>query len=153
MMKQILNFFILFALIQTSLYGADQNSIVFDKKLYDFGKVGQHQKVSTVFYYTNKSDSVINIKKVNKTCGCTVAEISKRWLRPNESGKIKIKLDTRSYKGTITRRVYFETDPELKPSPQIMIKATVIYFNERINIRTSIESAKNLVLIIHGYVH
>lgn len=229
MMKRMINFFILFISIITLLHSANQNSIVFDKKLYDFGKVGQHQKVSTIFYYTNKSSSIINIKKVHTTCGCTIAEISKRWLRANESGKIKVIFNTRSYRGAVAKHVLFETEPPIKPLPQVTIRATVIpdvylepdniflrsiprnsfiqrtvkvlsekftnfkitklnynkehlniktqrykdknsvryllnitlypqkikktYFSERVNIETSIKSAKDLVLIIHGYVH
>ncbi len=126
-MKNSVKFFILFyfSLALNGIAGSKEK-IVFNTESYNFGKLSQHQKVSTVFYYTNKSNKIINIKKVHTTCGCTVPEISKKRLKPKEKGKIKVTFNTGSFKGKVIKTIYFETDPPILPYPKINIKATII---------------------------
>jgi len=105
---------------------AKNEVLSFNETVHNFGNIPQMTRVSTVFYYTNKSDQVITIKKVHSSCGCTVPEISKKILQPNEFGKITVTFNSGQYSGTVGKTVRFEIEPNIaNVFPMLMIRATV----------------------------
>lgn len=116
-MRQAIKFLIIVIIgFYTQLYAEDQKGLVFNKKIHNFGIIEKHTKVSTVFYYTNKTSKVLEIK-VHPRCGCTVPRISKKILKPNEFGEMTITFHAGSYRGNVKKSVGITTIPPIQPPP------------------------------------
>ncbi len=87
--------------------------MVFNKNKHDFGKARQQKVLRTVFYYTNKSNKTIIIKKVHTSCGCTASKASKITNKPGESGEISVAFSTRTSKGKVGKSIRVETIPTI----------------------------------------
>ncbi|MEJ2745266.1 MAG: DUF1573 domain-containing protein, partial [bacterium] len=66
-----------------------QPKIVFDEKVYDFGKVMGVDKIEHVFKFRNEGKAELNINKVNTTCGCTAALLSAKTIPAGGKGEVK----------------------------------------------------------------
>lgn len=60
-----------------------------ENKLYDFGTLNAGEKVSHTFKFVNKGNIPLIIQSVAPSCGCTIADYSKRPIPPNSEGFIK----------------------------------------------------------------
>jgi hypothetical protein len=92
--------------------GAD-SKIVFDNTTFNFGVLERGSKAECEFSFINKSLSPVAISKVKASCGCTAPTWSKEPVKPNGSGKIKVKYNTNitgSFVKTIT--IYTTLDNE-----------------------------------------
>lgn len=65
-------------------------TITFDKYSYDFGTIkASNGTVTTIFTFTNESDSTLVISKVAASCGCTTPEWTREPVAPGEKGFVK----------------------------------------------------------------
>ena len=72
---------------------------------YDFGKVEQNLSLDTEFEIHNIGTEAVEIGRISTSCGCTAALTSDQVVKPGESTMLKVTLETRRYKGRITRSV------------------------------------------------
>lgn len=87
--------------------------IQFQKVEHDYGKIAAGKVYETIFKFRNVGKGVLEIKDIKTSCGCTAANISKKLLQPDESGEIKVELDTAGRQGSMIRTVtVFSNDPE-----------------------------------------
>lgn len=95
---------------QTMIEGPQIN---FSNTQHNFGKVKEGFKYEYTFSFSNSGSSVLNIKDVKSSCGCAVASISKKELKPGESATLKVELDTAKRKGKMSRTLtVISNDPE-----------------------------------------
>ncbi len=73
-----------------------QPRINFDKKVYDFGDIPWKVPVTAEFTLTNTGDKPLVITRVSTSCGCTVADWSKKPIMPGETGMIKSTFDAKA---------------------------------------------------------
>jgi len=93
----------------------------FDKTEHDFGILNEGDIVETVFSFTNSGKSELIITSAKSSCGCTVPEWPKEPILPGETGKIKVKFNTRG-----------------KPNKQ----------RKQITLRTNTDSGKEIITIL-----
>jgi Protein of unknown function (DUF1573) len=93
---------------------------------HDFGKVEQNQKLETEFEIRNIGSEELNIIRISTTCGCTAALTSERLVKPGETTKLKVTLETRMYKGDIERSVSIATNAANKKISTVKVKAFVL---------------------------
>jgi len=126
MKKRLLVLFLL--LLGVPVFSSTNQGIVFDWQTYDAGRIYEGTgSVRAVFHYTNKSDHDIFIKKVKTGCGCTVAKITKKNLKPGESGEVELSVKVRKSRGGVLRQsAYFITEPPVIPRPRIEVQAFVV---------------------------
>jgi len=67
-----------------------QAEIKFEEELFDFGTIKEGEIVTKEFRFTNVGDSILLIKDVKTSCGCTVTEWPKGIIKPGESEVIKV---------------------------------------------------------------
>ncbi len=72
---------------------------------HDFGKVEQNLTLDAEFEIYNIGTEEVNIGRISTSCGCTAALTADQLVRPGESTTLKVMLETRRYKGRITRSV------------------------------------------------
>ncbi|MFH0826526.1 MAG: DUF1573 domain-containing protein [Candidatus Omnitrophota bacterium] len=97
-----------------------------DDEVWDFQDVTQGELVTHEFLFKNDSQDTLNIKEVTTSCGCTVSEVKKRTLFPNEETVIDVKFDSKGYKGKVQQFIYVQTDSPERPVVRYIIKANVV---------------------------
>ncbi|MCX6234647.1 MAG: DUF1573 domain-containing protein [Bacteroidetes bacterium] len=80
-----------FAQNTSDLQGATNASKIIWKFVeYDFGEIKQGSPVLATFEFKNSSNEPVLISNVRSSCGCTVADYSKKPILPGESSTISI---------------------------------------------------------------
>lgn len=97
-----------------------------DLYLWDFGQVKEGEVLKHNFTITNDSETPLNIKGTNVSCGCTVAKIDKKILAPAESAQIAVEFHSKGYTGAVEQFVYVDTDSLDNPVLKLIIKADVV---------------------------
>lgn len=81
-----------------------------DPYTWDFGKIKQGEVVSHKFTLKNGSAKALKITSLTTSCGCTVSEVKKRDLLPNESTEVEAKFNSKGYSGAVQQFIFVNTD-------------------------------------------
>ncbi|MEQ8768709.1 MAG: DUF1573 domain-containing protein [Planctomycetota bacterium] len=88
-------------------------SIVFESLEHDFGRIYQGEKREHTYQFVNEGEGDLIIKDVRPTCGCTVGDVSSKFLRPGEKATIDIDFDSTKFSGPVTKFIkVFSNDPQ-----------------------------------------
>lgn len=98
----------------------------FDKPVYDFQKVTQGKTVVHTFSFRNTGDAPGTIARVSSSCGCTVANVSEKVIRPGKSGTIKATFDTTDFFGPVIKEVFVYLGDQQKPAYTLTMKGLVV---------------------------
>jgi hypothetical protein len=99
--------------------------IKFDTTTYDFGTIKEGQKVETEFKFTNIGDSLLRIRKVKGSWGCTASNAEKSILKKGESSKINVSIATEGKSGKIMKTVTVISNDPVNPNIQLNITGTI----------------------------
>lgn len=99
--------------------------IVFSKLEHDFGVIKQEQIVKAIVSFENKGDSVLIIKNVEASCGCTGTRVDKMKLAPGEKGNLEISFNSGHYNGRVSRSIVIHTNDPANPTVMFKIYSTV----------------------------
>ncbi len=87
--------------------------ISFEETEYNFGTIKQDTIVSHIFKFVNKGDSVLHIKHISTSCGCTAAVPKNKDIAPGKEGEILVKFDSSGKFGKLVRTIsVMSNDPE-----------------------------------------
>ena len=100
--------------------------IYFPETQHDFGKVNEGGKVDYTFRFVNKGESVLKIKDIKTSCGCTAALVSNDSLSPGQEGTIKVELNTENRVGKMSRTVTVQSNDPKDPAKILTIYADVV---------------------------
>jgi hypothetical protein len=99
--------------------------IVVDPPVFDFGKAQQEKTLEKEFTIKNLGSEDLVIEGVSTTCGCTVAEGYAKLVKPGASTPLRVKLQTRTVVGRLSRSVLIRSnDPSGRPL-ELKVEATV----------------------------
>jgi len=70
-------------------------SIAFDSTTRDFGRVSEGAVLKHIFKFANKGNATLEIIRVDSSCGCTSALLSKNKIAPGNSGEIEVVIATK----------------------------------------------------------
>lgn len=83
---------------------AQDNTIIFEKHSHDFGTISEDGDSQTcIFHFTNKGKKAIAVTQVQTTCGCAVANYTRKPILPNQTGKISITYNPQGRAGKFNR--------------------------------------------------
>lgn len=99
--------------------------IEFKEESQDFGRVKQGKVLTHNFRFKNVGDATLIVNTVRTSCGCTAALVSKREIKPGESGEIKATFNTRGFSGQNTKYIYVESNDPSAPQKQLAMKASI----------------------------
>jgi hypothetical protein len=102
-MKKNVILFILLIFVSSLIYA--DSEITFKSTILDFGEIDKGKMVNLSFEFKNTGDSLLIIKYVKSTCGCTVAHINKKEYKPGETGTIPVIFNSRGFKGKIIKTI------------------------------------------------
>lgn len=106
--------------------GGPAPKIEFEELTHDFGEISSGTRYSYEFKFTNTGSSVLKIKRVQATCGCTVPSLRKKEYAPGESGTLKIRYRSGKSAGPVTRRLYVYSNDKANPKVKLSIKARIV---------------------------
>ncbi len=72
---------------------------------YDFGLVGQNEKLVKRFEIRNIGTEDLRIKRISTSCGCTAALISEKRVMPGMTAILEVTLESRNYNGALRRSI------------------------------------------------
>jgi len=100
--------------------------ISFDKMEHDFKEVKQGDAVSTKFVIKNIGKQNLELYKVKTSCGCTVAELEKKSLKPGESTNMRVVFATAGKQGDEKKDIVIYCNDPKSPEPSLRIKAKIL---------------------------
>jgi hypothetical protein len=133
-MKTLKFYIILSAVLLFSLLGRAQNGsgvsndaksakITWISMEHDFGEITQGIPVTATFEFKNVFNEPIVISNVRTSCGCTVAEYSKKPILPGESSTISVTYNAQ--KAGVFNKIVSVTMDE-KDEYKLTVKGSVI---------------------------
>ncbi len=109
---KLLNFSFAFMLL-LALPAFASGKLAFENQIHNFGNIKMESKVMYTFRFTNRGDKTLNITRVRAGCSCTGTLVTKKSVKPGESGEVKVELYTDRRLGELTKSVYvYSDDPE-----------------------------------------
>jgi hypothetical protein len=97
-----------------------------DKGTYNFGTITQGKKVQHDFVIKNTGDSVLQIKEVSVSCGCTAAKPSSSTILPGKSAEIQVTFDSTSFSGKVEKTVTVISNAGKNPSYTFNIEGNIL---------------------------
>ena len=99
--------------------------LVFEKTQIDLHPKAGDQEAVANFKYENKGKTVVNIKNVRSSCGCTVATLKKNDVEPGEKGEVTATFKIGGRTGVQSKTVTVETDDPNNPVVNLVLQATI----------------------------
>lgn len=99
--------------------------IKFENVVHDFGKVGPGTSNTCEFKFTNVGDELLEIIKVDKSCGCTPYTLEKKKYAPGESGTLKVKYSASKRPGSTKKHLYVRSNDKVQPKIALTVKAKI----------------------------
>lgn len=100
--------------------------LAFDKPVHNFQATAQGTTITHSFTFRNTGNEPATIEKVTSSCGCTVANISERVVRPGKRGEIKASFDTSDFSGPVTKQIFVYLSGSKSPAFTLSLKGTII---------------------------
>ena len=94
-MKKLTQVIIIFLMLSGFINA--ESEITFKATTLDWGEVENGKIANLIFEFENTGDSLLVIKQIKSTCGCTVTHVDKKEYKPGEKGKIPVKFNSRGY--------------------------------------------------------
>ena len=80
----------------------------------NLGEINSPDVLSYTFEVKNTGTAPLLLKRVKPTCGCTVANWTKKEIAPGEKGTIEIQFDSEGYQGLERKNIIIETNENTK---------------------------------------
>ena len=122
---KILSITILLLLAAGFAHTAKAPKINFKAEKWDFGNTKEGKSLTHTFEFTNEGDSTLKIGKVQTSCGCAAALITKKSYKPGEKGQIKVTFNTRGYEGDVSKYIYIESNDPEQPNKMLTVSASI----------------------------
>lgn len=105
--------------------GALQPAVFVERDTARFGRVTEGEKVDEVFRLENRGEGMLRVRKIEVTCGCTVARVEKRELDPGEDTRLNVTFDTGGWPGFQRKRVFLYTNEARRPVVELVVEGMV----------------------------
>ncbi len=96
-----------------------------ERTQHNFGTVNEGEILDLVLKYQNVGNSLLKINDIRSSCGCAVALLNKKELKPGDEGKIRIEFDTTNRFGRLTRTVTIFSNDPIKPRQVITLSVNI----------------------------
>jgi hypothetical protein len=93
----------------------------------DLGKMPGNTAKEVEFKFTNTGKRDLMLRQVKSTCGCTAVQQGQLGvgIKPGESSSIKAVFNSGTYKGKVTKAIYFYTNDPKNSEVVLMLNADV----------------------------
>ncbi len=94
-------------------------------ELVDWGRTAPGKLKRTV-NIVNTGGDTLKISKVQPSCGCTTAPLSKEKLLPGDTASLDITLDTPTHAGEASKTITIMSNDSLRPTVLLRLKAFIV---------------------------
>ncbi len=123
-MRKLFVIILFISLITFSL--AANSRMEFKETTIDFGEVESGKVVDINFEFENTGDSVLVIKNISTSCGCTATKLEKKEYQPGEKGVIPVKFNSSGYNAKVTKSITIATNDTENPYSRLKITGSVV---------------------------
>lgn len=99
--------------------------IVVEPATHDFGTAAQNKTLTKEFTLKNAGTEELVVGDVSTTCGCTVAQLSTKTLKPGDSTPLVVNLETRTAVGKLERLISIPSNDPAKKILELKVTANV----------------------------
>ena len=99
--------------------------IFFPNETYDFGKIMQGDTAVHRFSFVNKGDDTLKILSVMTSCGCTVVDLPKKDLLPNEIIQLKVEFNSMGKTGNQEKYISVSSNDKDRPLVRLLLTGVV----------------------------
>lgn len=93
--------------------------------VHNFGIITKGEVVKHTFQLKNISKKILNLDRVESSCGCTATLLSKKTLRPNEIAKVTAEFNSEGFTGFQEKNIYIYEKNNPTPIYTLKIQATI----------------------------
>lgn len=97
-----------------------------EERVKDIGQVQTDSKVETGFLLYNIGGKHLRISGVDTSCGCTVADVSKKVVAPGDFTQLKVELDTSIKLGKIRKKILVHSNDPKRPDLALFVVGEVM---------------------------
>jgi hypothetical protein len=104
---------------------APSPGIVFAAETCELGSVVQGELPVCEFAFFNRGEADLRVLRVEPSCGCTTALLSKPVLRAGERGAIRVVFDSANFAGEVVKEIEVGTNDPARGSITLRVQALV----------------------------
>jgi hypothetical protein len=94
---------------------------------FDFGRVLPDKTLTKEFSIRNYGSQDLVIENVSTSCGCTVAELQTKTIKPGKNTPLQVSLTTRAgQQGKMVKSVLIKSNDPGKPTFELKLEAEVV---------------------------
>jgi len=93
---------------------------------FDFGRVPVQRVAQKEFTIRNFGKKDLVIESVSTTCGCAVAHLETKVLKPGRTTPMKVHLETGTGRGELSRSVLVRSNDPTRSVLEVKLRATVV---------------------------
>jgi uncharacterized protein DUF1573 len=113
--KKLMKYFsiiLICCIFSVAVYSEDKKPVIAveSNARIDFGTYSAKERKEAFYRITNKGDAVLKIGHIRKTCGCAVAEIDRKEIKPGEFGTLKAVVLGDSIYGGYSKNIYVSSN-------------------------------------------
>ncbi len=86
-----------------------------DNPVHNFGTIWSHDSVKHGFVIKNVGDAPLEIKRIRKTCGCTIVEGKPQTIAPGASATIRAEIRGKTLRGKVSKAINVESNDPKTP--------------------------------------
>jgi hypothetical protein len=109
-----------------SAHSGPNSKITFEETFHHFGRVGPETSHVWDFKFTNTGDTLLKIQKLNTSCSCTVATVSKQEYAPGESGTVQVKYKSGNRARSVRKYIDIYTNDSINPRTELAVRANIV---------------------------
>jgi hypothetical protein len=99
--------------------------IVVEPATHDFGKALQNKTLTKEFSLKNLGNEDLVVGELGTSCGCTVAQLATKTLKPGASTPLIVNLETRTYQGRLERTITIPSNDTATKALEVKVMAEV----------------------------
>lgn len=96
------------------------------EKIINIGTFPAKEQCAGTFKLVNKGDEVLKVKKIHKTCGCTVDKLDKKELKPSEFAILTVAIKPESISGPFSKAIYVESNDPKQRLLRLMVSGHAV---------------------------
>jgi hypothetical protein len=96
-----------------------------DELVYNFGVMPQHASSRAEFIFRNVGDETLVLRVGKSTCQCTVGELARSQVAPNEETVVVLSWKTEGPEGPFRHRAEIETNDPARPVVRLVVNGTL----------------------------
>src|SRR5690348_2598334 len=107
---------------------ADTNAgpkIDFATPTYDFGRTKSGDPVKYTYYFTNTGNQVLELTRVQPSCGCTTAGEFSKKVEPGQAGSIPIQFNSGNFNGPVFKTITVSSNAKNQPTTVLQLRGTI----------------------------